>query len=57
MRDALALAVSVVWFAANFILWVIVEEAIELFGCSFAMGATHFTGFLSYLRYRDRQRP
>jgi hypothetical protein len=54
VKDALALAASAVWFAANVVLWVVVEEAIELFGWSVAMGAAYFVGFFAYLGHRER---
>jgi hypothetical protein len=57
VKDTLALAAAAVWFAVNIVLWILVEAAEALFGWSAAMGVVYFTGFFTYLGYRDRRQP
>lgn len=54
LRDALAAAAAVVWFALNIVLWALRLPDLMQFTCSIALGIVFFAGFFGYLAYRER---
>ena len=56
MKDALAAAAAVIWFALNILLWVLRLPDLVQFVCSIVLGIVFFAGFFGYLAYRERDR-